>query len=160
MDMRVSTVQQTANLTDHHATAFVIDMRARKQFFATHLQKAVNIPFEMCQDPEFFTKWNGAKVEKQFTSINEKLDMAAFSKRRRHWVFIVAAQDSNFLTDHLFDLPQFFHKDTLQNKIDSCKDETELCDLLSFRTAILMYKALKNERVREVHFCVDGHDKV
>jgi hypothetical protein len=32
-------------------------------------------------------------------------------------------------------------------------------NIISMRNAILLYKALKNERIREVALCVDGFDK-
>ena len=43
----------------------------------------------MCQDFEFFSKWDSANVEKELQQINDKENMTAFTKRRRHWVFII-----------------------------------------------------------------------
>ena len=37
-------------------------------------------------------------------------------------------------------------------------NERNLENIISLRNAILLYKALKNERIREVAICVDGYD--
>ena len=76
-----------------------------------------------------------------------KYDKDAFKKRKRAMVFIVAHRTWTVnIFDHLHDL---FDIDKVKNLRHKFTTE----DILATRNAILLYKALKKDRTREVYIC-------
>ncbi len=61
------------------------------------------------------------------------------------------------LAHFLEKLPKLFNTDAVQAYIKKFESQPQVIEnLLSIRNAILLYKALKNERIREVFLCVNG----
>ena len=86
--------------------------------------------------------------------------MHSFKRRRRHWVFIIGAHDSNNLNNSIFEIGKLTNKSEQSAFISSLTTEQEKRDYLSLRNACLLYKALKKERLRELDLSICGFDKI
>eukprot|EP00347_Sterkiella_histriomuscorum_P021041 403335488 len=130
----------------------VIDTRSLYQYHLSHLENSINFPVDLCND-EFFTKFNPKQICD--TIIKNKFKKELFDQRRRMYVFIIASQ--NEITHYLEKLPKVFDPEALAPYIEKYKNNKEVVEnLVSIRNAILLYKALKNERIRELYLCVNG----
>jgi hypothetical protein len=87
--------------------------------------------------------------------IKNPIKKELFDKRKRSYVYIIAS--NNDLTYYADKFPKVFDTDALLNYVNKFKHDTTCMEnLLSIRRAVLLYKALKNERIREVYLCVTG----
>lgn len=74
------------------------------------------------------------------------------------FVFIIASQ--NDITNYLDKVPRIFSSEAISIYMKKYQDKPHYIEnLLSVRNALLLYKALKNERIRELNICVDGFEK-
>jgi hypothetical protein len=76
--------------------------------------------------------------------------------RRRHWVFIIVGEECNILRKNFLRMSHFARQDKLDQLIAEAVSEQERRDLISLRNGLLLYKALRKERVREMDICFDG----
>jgi hypothetical protein len=117
-----------------------------------HYENSINFPIDHCSD-QFFIKWNPKDISDNLIKNKVKKDL--FDTRRRLYVFIIASQ--NDLTHYLEKLPKIFHYEALTPYTEKYQENTDVIEnLLSIRNAVLLYKALKNERIRELYLCVNG----
>ena len=82
----------------------------------------------------------------------------AFINRKRRWIFIIVSEHTTNLKKMLLQMHTFGNREALAALVAEMKTEDEQRDLLSLRNALLIYMALKNERCREMDFCVDGFE--
>jgi len=82
----------------------------------------------------------------------------AFINRKRRWIFIIVSEKTTSLKKMLSKMHTFGNREALAALVAEMKTEDEQRDLLSLRNALLIYMALKNERCREMDFCVDGFE--
>jgi len=147
-------------MNDHKDIALVIDMRSRKQFREVSLEKSVNLPIEKVTEDTFINWAKHIKaLEEDTTFLKSKWNQHAFKRRRRHWIFIIPCQNSEVLDSWLLELSNYGSQKGVTSLIDMCKNDQHREDLLSLRNALLLFKALKNERIREMDLCIDGFDK-
>ena len=160
MQVRVTTSQQIVNMNDHKDVALVFDMRSEKQFAQCSLDKSVNLPIEKFNE-DTFINWakTNKKLEADTSIFASKHAQHAFKRRRRHWVFIICAQNSKNLNPWLLELSNFGSKQALSGLCAQAETEAQKSDLLAIRNALLLFKALKKERMREMDLCIDGFDK-
>ena len=117
-----------------------------------HFENAINFPINLCND-EFFTKWDANHISKDI--IKNKIKKELFDSRRRMFVFIIASQ--NDITHYLDKLPKIFDSQSLEKYANKYVDNKDVIEnLVSLRNSLLLYKALKNERLREMNICVNG----
>ena len=148
-------------MNDHKDVALVLDMRSEKQFAHCSLDKSANLPIEKFTE-DIFINWakHSKKLEVDTSIFKTKRVQNEFKRRRRYWVYIIAAHDSKNLNKTLLELSNFANKDGLVKLIEMADSDQKKEDLLSLRNALLLYKALKLERLREMDICIDGFDKM
>lgn len=120
----------------------------------------MNMPIELC-DEQFFANWtqNATKLEKNTDIIKDKYMLDSFKKRRRHWIFIIPCHSSELLHSVQMRFGDFFNPEKVNDLLKLEKDDPKLwADLISIRNALLLYKVLKKERIREMDICIDAFD--
>mmetsp|Transcript_47767 Transcript_47767/g.35017 ORF Transcript_47767/g.35017 Transcript_47767/m.35017 type:complete len:132 (-) Transcript_47767:859-1254(-) len=127
-------------------------MRAKLQNHNCHLENSINLPLNYCDD-EFFINWNPEKISTEI--IKNPVKKSLFDQRKRLYVCIICSEydTTNFL-DKLHRIFDVSSLDSYVKKYVESKDKVE--NLLSLRNALLLYKALKKERIREIYICVNG----
>jgi len=83
-----------------------------------------------------------------------------FKRRRRHWVFIIGAHDSQNLNKMILEVGRMTSKADQDALLSTFTTEQEKLDYLSLRNACLLFKALKKERLREMDLSICGFDKI
>ena len=135
-------------------------MRSEKQFNQCSLDKSVNFSVEKFNEDTFINWAKHIKSLEENTNIfPAKIAQHAFKRRRRHWVFIIPCHNSVNLDTWLLEMSNIGSKQALQSLISQAVTNQQREDLLSIKNSILLFKALKKERVREMDFCIDGFDK-
>ena len=161
MQVRVTTSQQIVNMNDHNEICFVIDLRSSAAFEETCLDKSVNFAIEKFNEEAFiFWPQFAKKLEADTRIFKNKQVQNCFKRRRRYWVYLIAAQTSKNIDQTLLELSAFGNKEGLAALVKSADTEQKKQDLLSLRNAFLLYNALKKERLREIDICIDGFDKI
>ena len=89
-----------------------------------------------------------------------KYQLHGFKKRRRHWVFIIGAHSSKNVDKMVLELGRLCNKEQQAAFIATLSTEQERLDYLSMRNAVLLFKALKKERLREMDLSICGFDKI
>ena len=74
-------------------------------------------------------------------------------------MYIIPANNHKNLKETLLEIANFASKDGLKKLTDIANTPEKQEDLLSLRNALLLYKALKLERLRELDICIRGFDK-
>ena len=121
-------------------------MRSMRQFHYSHFESSINFPVDKCDD-QFFINWDPQSVLNNW--IKNAGKRALFEGRRRSFVFIIAS--SNDITHFLDKLPKIIDPTALSNYTDKYSEDTDKIEnILSIRNALLLYRALKNERIREL----------
>ena len=147
-------------MNDHKDAALVIDMRSQKHFSHIQLEKSVNFSLEKFTEESFFNWTKTSKTLETDTSIFKTKEIQnAYKRRRRFWVYIIAANTHKNLKETLLEMCNFATKDGLEKLTKNADTPDKQEDLLSLRNALLLYKALKLERLREVDISLHGFDK-
>lgn len=147
-------------MNDHKDTALVIDMRSQKNFSHIQLEKSVNFAIEKFNEESFFNWTKVSKTLETDTSIfKTKSTQNAYKRRRRFWVYIIPANSHKNLKQTLLEVCNFASKEGMKKLTDLADTPDKQEDLLSLRNALLLYKALKLERLRELDICLHGFDK-
>ncbi|CDW83258.1 mapk phosphatase 2 [Stylonychia lemnae] len=149
----LTNVQQIVNQVQNlQGKVLILDTRSQFQFHLSHFENAINFPVNLCND-EFFTKWDPKNISDNI--IKNKVKKELFEARRRMYVFIIASQ--NDITHYLEKLPKMFDPQSLENYINKYIENKDVIEnLVSIRNALLLFKALKNERIREMNLCING----
>ena len=161
MSIRVTTAQQICNMNDHRDVALVFDMRSAEAFKACSLDKSVNFSVERFKE-DVFVDWTQRvkQLETDATVFKDKYQRHAFVKRRRHWVFIIGAHNSNNLNKMVLQMTKLTNKGQLAAMVGTFETDQEKLDFLSYRNAILLFRALQKERLREIDVSICGFDKI
>ena len=159
--IRVTTAQQICNMNDHKDVALVFDMRSETAFNTCRLDKSINFSIERFKE-ETFVKWaqEVRALETDSSLFKNKYQEHAFKRRRRHWVFIIGAHNSDNLNKMVLEMGRFASKEDLAELIAGLSTEQEKLDFLSLRNAMCLFKALKKERLRELDLNICGFDKI
>lgn len=148
-------------MNDHRDVALVFDMRSEAAFSEISLAKSVNFSIEQFKEDSFI-QWS--KKSKQLEAgspiFKNKYQIHGFKRRRRHWCFIIGAHSSVNVDRFVLEMGKFANKEQQAGMIASLQTEEEKKDFLSLRNACLLYKALKNERLRELDLSICGFDKI
>lgn len=127
-------------------------MRSMMNYHQSHFQNSINLPIDKCGD-DFFINWDPKTILS--TKIRNKTKKELFEQRRRSYIYIIAS--TNDITFYADKFPKVFNLEALLNYVDKYKDDSScMQNLVSIRRALLLYKALKNERIREVSICING----
>jgi len=111
----------------------------------------VNLPVDVFKDEDFIN-FNPTKIIDEHLALD--LDKQMFKSRKRSMVFIVAHR---VCTTHIFEyLHQLFDKE----KIPSLRYKFAAEDILATRNSVLLYKALKKEKTREVYICRNSFNAI
>ena len=89
-----------------------------------------------------------------------KYQLHGFKKRRRHWVFIIGAHSSKNVDKMVLQLHKMATKEGLAELIGALSTDEEKRDFLSMRNALMLFRALKKERLREMDLSICGFDKI
>jgi hypothetical protein len=128
----------------------VFDLRSMTLYKTWHLKWSINFPVDILKDNSFIN-FDPEKIDK-FLILRE--DKEAFSKRKRSMCFIVAHQNSTSrIFPHLADLFDLA-------KIKELKTKFSSQDILATRNSILLYKALKKDKTREVYICRNSFNAI
>ena len=84
----------------------------------------------------------------------------SFKRRKRLWIYIVACQKSQHFSEYFTKIDAHYGNDVLHELVDQAVDDTMRLDLLSTRNAVMLYKALKDERIREVGIVCNGFETI
>lgn len=132
----------------------VFDLRPMHLYHKSHFENSINFPIDKCDDA-FFTKWDPTKIQNEILRNPNK--KAVFEMRKRTYLYIIASEHD--ITHFLDKLPRLFNSDAIATYCSKYIDiKYKLENLLSLRLSLLLYKALKQERIREVYLCVNGFD--
>eukprot|EP00347_Sterkiella_histriomuscorum_P011202 403373359 len=153
------TIQLTSsqNMFNHqqgsNGKMLTFDMRSRMNYHQAHLKDSISFPIDLC-DEEFFIRWDVNYIQNHILKNKEKQSL--FRNRKRLFVNIIAGQED--IQTIMFQAGMLFNEQHMKmmqiNPMFNKKQSLE--DILSFRNALLLIKALKNERIREVFLCVNG----
>jgi protein-tyrosine phosphatase len=128
----------------------VFDLRSMTLYKTWHLKWSINFPVDILKDNSFIN-FDPEKIDK-FLILRE--DKEAFNKRKRSMCFIVAHQNSTSrIFPHLADLFDLA-------KIKELKTKFSSQDILATRNSILLYKALKKDKTREVYICRNSFNAI
>ena len=120
----------------------------------SHFENSISFPIDYCTD-EFFINWNGKHIQEKI--LRNKVKKELFEQRKRKYVFIIAS--SNDISNYLDKLPKLTDSEALDRYVQQHIGNRSIIEnLLSVRNAIMLYKALKSEKIREVYLCVNGFD--
>lgn len=101
-------------MNDHRDVALVFDMRSQIRHNVCKLNKSINFPIETTTDDKFFNWSKYAKsLETDTTQLKDKHVRFAFSKRKRHWVFIIGAHSTKNVTDNIMKMTEFCSKERI-----------------------------------------------
>ena len=141
-------------------------MRSRFNYHSAHIFDSISFPVDLCQE-DFFVNWDTKHIETEIIKNKEKLQL--FKNRRRLFISIIAGSEE--VQSMLQILPMLFSDQHIQ-KFRECpvfkgkkvamEDVRNLLRLnllifqiLSLRNAILLIKALRKERIREIYLCAN-----
>jgi hypothetical protein len=123
------------------------------------LENSFSFPIDQCSD-DFFINWDPANILENI--IKNPVKRTLFELRKRYFVFIIASQ--NDIENYLDKLPKIFDPQSITKYYQKYQNDEEsvykMEDLVSIRNALLLYKALKNEKIREVYLCVNGFKSI
>lgn len=161
MSIRVTTAQQIVNMNDHRDVALVFDMRSESRFNQVKLAKSINFSIEKMRDETFYS-WakNVKQIELDKSILKDKYSNFAFKYRKRHWVFIIGSHSSKNLNDMILNVASFANQEKFLQLVQKAQTPEQKEDLISFRNSILLYNALKKERLRECDLSICGFDKI
>ena len=98
-------------MNDHKDVALVLDMRSAKIFNEQNLEKSVNFALEKFKEDTFINwKAKTKQLEMDSTLLKNKYQKHGFSKRRRHWVFIIGAHSSSNVDKIVLEMGKFTDK--------------------------------------------------
>ena len=75
-------------------------------------------------------------------------------------MFIIGAHSSQNLNDIILEISSFADKEKFEALIAKAQTQSQKEDLISLRNSILLYNALKKERLRECDLSICGFDKI
>jgi predicted protein tyrosine phosphatase len=110
----------------------------------------VNLPIDIFSDDDFIN-FDPKKIMKGF---DNELDQKAFKERKRSMVFIIAHRTCT--TEIFNNLADLFDYD----RIRECQNTYASQDILATRNAVMLYKAFKNEKTREVYICRNSFNAI
>mmetsp|Transcript_4403 Transcript_4403/g.5399 ORF Transcript_4403/g.5399 Transcript_4403/m.5399 type:complete len:320 (+) Transcript_4403:260-1219(+) len=148
-------------MNDHKDVALVFDMRSEATFYQCSLAKSVNFSIERFQE-DTFIQWSkkSKQLENGSPVFKNKYQIHGFKRRRRHWCFIIGAHSSVNVDKFVLEMGKYTSKEQQAELLASLHTDEEKRDYLSLRNACLLYKALKNERLRELDLSICGFDKI
>lgn len=152
--MRVTTAQQICNMNDHKDVALVFDMRSATAFNECSLDKSVNFDVERFSE-DIFINWaqKSKQIETDQSIFLTKYSIDWMKKRKRRFCYIIPCQQTSFLERYLMKLSLFGDEQKTLEALEECASGSaqDKLDLLSLRNSLLLYRALKKERVSEAY---------
>lgn len=140
--IKTTNAQEIYNHYQMFPKILVFDLRSGKLYNNSHLKCSVNFPVDKFRDSDFIN-FDPDKIYNDHLEL--KVDKAAFKGRKRSMWFIVAHQK---WTSKIFEfLPYLFDVE----KFSELKTLFSSEDILATRNSILLYKALKKDKTREVY---------
>lgn len=116
-----------------------------------HLKNSINMPVDVFKDDDFLNFSPEKIIEDHLTL---KIDKEAFKNRKRSMVFIVAHR---ICTSRIFEeLHELFNAE----KVKELRYRYTSEDILATRNSVLLYKALKKDKTREVYICRNSFNAI
>lgn len=162
LTIKTTNAQEIYNYYQMFPKILVFDLRSTKRYMDCHLKCSINFPVDVFRDNNFINFDPADIIENHLVL---KVDKEAFKARKRAMCFIVANHTCTsdifqHLTD-LFDqekltqLKSIFPSDSLRSITSNAEKPAMFSaeDILATRNSILLYKALKKDKIREVYIC-------
>jgi rhodanese-related sulfurtransferase len=151
MSIKTTNAQEIFNYYQHFSKILIIDMRAKKHYDNCHLKRSINFPVDQFVDNDFIN-FDPQKIIDEHLEL--QVDIDAFKKRKQAMVFIVAHRTC---TTHIFQsLADMFDYDN----VGDLKNTFSSQDILATRNSVLLYKALRNNKLREVYICRNSFNAI
>jgi len=151
-EIKTTNAQGIYNAYQMFPKILVCDMRSQSHYENWHLKWSVNFPIDKFNASWKLTNFDPEKVIKSHLTL--KVDKEAFKKRKQSMVFIVA--HLNCSVEIFQNIAKLFEA----SKIKTLKRRYTCQDILATRNSILLYKALRLDKTREVYICRNSFNAI
>jgi len=144
LTVKTTNAQDIYNQLQMYPKVLVFDLRDRKRYKLCHLKCSINLPINSLRS-DSLVNFNPDLIERDY--LDKDADKLSFKNRKRSMWFIVAHQTCNAsIFNHAHELFD-------PEKIEILKATFTAEDIIATRNSILLYRALKQEKTREVYIC-------